>query len=73
MLGYKGVSHQAGLTLGLEPVKHYSLTAAAGHRPGWPDEQPDEGLGLRGPEALGQAQIPRRHSATQISTTLLAE
>lgn len=73
MLGYSGMAHQVGLTLRLEPVVHHSLTAASRHGPRRADEQPDERVGQRGPEALGQAEVPRRHAAAQIGTSLLTE
>ncbi len=68
-----GMAHQVGLALSFELVVHHSLTAAARHGPRRPDEEPDEWVGKRGPEALGQTEEPRRHAAAQISTSLLTE
>lgn len=73
MLGCSGMAHQVGLTLSLESVVHHSLTAAPRHGPRRPDEEPDEWVGERGPEALGQTEESRRHAAAQIGTSLLAE
>ncbi len=73
MLGYSGMAHQVGLALSFESVVHHSLTAAARHGPRRPDEEPDERVGERGPEALGQTEEPRCHAAAQIGTSLLTE
>lgn len=57
--------------LSLEVIKHHGLAAAAGGRPRWPDEHPDEGICCEGAQALCEAKEVGSLSTTHICSALV--
>lgn len=51
-----GKTYHVVVTLCFEAVEHHSLAAAAGGRPRWTDEHPDEGISQGRTQALRHAE-----------------